>query len=583
MGLHPFTQPPKVKDIDQWLGMVRDRSGTEVLDNEFKTLDNIDNILTQSLQKRLGTIKFGSVTHATGSLVRSGMTYTNSAAVKTFLKLVGGQLYKWTAGSPGSWSTVGAAVFTDVTTFLKQLMTHKTGAAASTTGTATAADSTTVTDGAATMTVNQYVGFILSIHGQQKVIVGNNATIFYLAEPFDDIPVPTDTYNVYARQQEIFIATGTEFYKCDGTTLTQIDNSVYALAFKGIELHDNRLWGWKNNRVYWSDTGLGEHFSRNNWKDFASDVTMVADLAEVLVVYEAKAVTVKFNSDPTQFFWRKTLTGYGTSSPGSVAVYPGIQFFLDPTMGVMYVSLKSLILRALSPWGDEIEPLSASLNYINTMIFAHTTAEINAATSWINNGNYYLRIGSDLFVLHVLASITASQSQANLQQTHWIWTHRTYPAAQIPAWIGEYDADLVFGGSTNGQIYAVNQASVYSDDGTAITQTLEKVNWNADGSTALKSFDALYFTMDKPTAPLTYNVYLLPGGVTFGGTPDLTFDPSNSDVDRNSILKIPSNPSDTNGRKDAGTYFSLKVVEVSSLATTSMENLELHYYQGILS
>ena len=49
---------------------------------------------------------------------------------------------------------------------------------------------------------------------------------------FDDIP--TGTYNIYPRAIEFFIANGTNFYKCDGTTLTSVDNSVFAQAFTGI-------------------------------------------------------------------------------------------------------------------------------------------------------------------------------------------------------------------------------------------------------------------------------------------------------------------------------------------------------------
>lgn len=577
-----FTQP-LVNSIDTWFGMTRDRSGTEVLNNEFRTIDNYDNILTQSLQKRLGCIKYGSVAHTNGTVVQTGMTFITSAAAKVFLKVANSTIYKWTAGAPGSWGAVGASVFTDTTTFLKQLLTHQTGAAAAATSTCTAADSTTVTNGAAGMTINQYVGYVLSINGQQKIITGNNATVFTLAEPFDDIPAAAAAYNVYARQQEFFIATGTEFYKCDGTTLTRLDNSVYANSFKGIEVHDNRLWGWKGNRVYWSDTGLGEHFSRNNLKDFASDVQCVADLAEALVVYETKSVTVKFNSDPSQFFWRKTLNGYGTSSPKSVATYPGIQFFLDSQMGVMYVSLKSLVVRTLTPWGDEISPLSASLNYINTLIFAHSSAEILAACAWVNNGNYYLRVGNEVFVLHVLASITASRSQSDVSQTQWIWTRRTYPTAIIPNSIFEFDTDLVFGGSTNGQAYAMNQAAVYTDDGTTITTTLEKCDWDVDDSYRSKSYDGLYITMDLPASTITYNIYFLPGGTTFGAGVDKTFDPFASDTSRKAIVKIPSNPSDTGGRKDTGIYISIKITESATIATTNFEDMEIHYYPQVLS
>ena len=568
--------PPTLsaKNIDTHLGMVRDRSGTEMRTEEYRTLSNIDNVLLQSLRKRLGSAKYAAQTESAGAKVQEVMTFTDSAGTKTYIKIANGQLRKSTGGA---WSTIGAAVFTDTQTFIRQLNTRKTGASADATGTSTASDFSTVTDGAASMTINAHLGKVLSIGGQQKVIVGNSATVFYLGERFDDAPA-NGTYNVYPRQQEFFIANGTNFYKCDGTTLTQLDTSAYATSFTGLEIHDSRLWAWKGSRGYWSDIGLGEHFSRNSWKDFSSDLQCITDLAEILVFSEKKKVTVKLNEQPDSFFWRTTLTNYGLIAPKSAAVYPGYLFFLDDQLGVMMLHLKDITARNLTVFGDEIMPVSTSLNYINTLIFAHSAAELAAACGFVDHGNYYLRIGSDVFVLHVQASIELSAKKFG--ETVWVWSIRTYPTAIIPSAMGRYDTSFVFGGSTNGQVYEVNKTGTYDDDGTAIQQILEKCDWLGD-SIDRKGFDALHVSQGTQASSSTYNLYIAGGGgTTFSATPDLQWDPSTIGTDRLMTLKFPGNPSDS-PKKDTGIATSIRIDETSSVLTSDIESLSLHYFPGV--
>ena len=569
-------QSPTPVNVDTFLGFVRDRSGTEMRNEEFRTITNLDNVLIQSLRKRLGSAKYAAQTEASGAKVQELMTFTDSAGTKTYIKIAGGQLRKSTGGA---WSTIGSAVFTDTQTFIRQLNTRKTGASADATGTSTASDFTTVTDGAASMTINAHLGKVLSIGGQQKVIVGNSATVFYLGERFDDAPA-NGTYNVYPRQQEFFIANGTNFYKCDGSSLTQLDTSVYAAAFTGLEVHDNRLWAWKGPRAYWSDIGLGEHFSRNSWKDFSSDIQSINDLAEIMVVHEKKKVTIKMNENPDQFFWRTTLSGYGNIAPKSAAVFPGYMFFLDDQLGVMMLHLKDITTRNLTAFGDEIMPVSTSQNYVNTLILGHTAAELAAAVGFVDHGNYYLRIGTDLFVLHAQASIENTQRVFNT--TVWIWTTRTYPSAMIPNAIGKFDTALVFGGATNGQVYEVNKAATYDDDGTAITQTIEKCDWLGD-KLDQKNFDALYVRQDASSATATYKLYIAAnGGTTFSGTEDLSWDSAgNAAVDRLITNKFPSNPGDAGGKKDSGIAVSYKIEEIGSVLTSDIELIVLHFFPGV--
>lgn len=563
--------PPSLstRTIDEFLGMVRDRSGTEMLEREFRTVKNCDIYLLQAMRKRLGSAKYGGVTESSGSKVQAGFTYVAPDGTKYPIKIAGGQLRKY---SGGSWSTVGSAIFTDTTTWFAQMNAQKTGASADATGSLTSADSTSITDGGAAFTTNAHVGKMLSVSSQKKIIGSNNATKIFITERFDD--TPTGTYNIYPTQQEFFIATGTEFYKCDGTTLTQLDNTTVALAFTGIAFHDSRLWGWKKNRAYWSDVNNGENFSRNAWKAMQTDIQCIADFADVMMVYEQKKVTALFGSNPDQFFWKTVMTGFGAVSPKSVASYPGVQFFLDDRLGVMVVNLKQLSAK-----DEEIEPVSASLGYINDLILAHSANELAAACAYCDGINYYLRVGDDVYVLHVQASLETSRAFGSLS---WIWSWRTYPAAIVPNSMFMLDTAFCFGGSTNGQVYEVNKAGQYTDDGTAIQRIIEKCDWNPNGTKSQKNFDALHVTSDIGGSSCSVNFTFAKGGTSFSGSPDLTVDP-NTLTDRDQEIKVPSNPSDARGKVDTGQTLSFRIDDSATVGVADIELIELHYYPGIIS
>lgn len=564
--------PPNLstRTIDQFLGMARDRSGTEQGEKEFRTLLNIDNALLEALRPRLGTAKYGGSTDASGSKVQAGFTYLNPSNVEIPLKIAGGQIRSYVSSS---WGNIGSAIFTDTVTWFAQMNAQKTGASADDTGTVTSADSSSLTDGSATFTINEHVGKIVVVGGEAKIITANTPTQLLVAERFD--VTPTGTYNVYPIQQEFFVATGSQFYKCDGTTLTQLDNSSFALAFKGICVHDTRLWAWKGSRLYWSDIGNGQHFSRNAWKNLASDVQVAADFGDVLVAYEKKRVYVKFGSNPDQFFWKTAMVGYGCIAPKSVATHPGgLQFFLDETLGVMVLSLSDM-----SKDDNEIEPVSCSQNFINTLLLAHSAADIANACGSCDGTNYYLRVGSTVYVLHVTASLMARRA---FSTNAWIWSYRTYPAAQIPESMFTYGTAFCFGGSTNGQVYEVNKAGTYTDDGTAISLQIQKCDWNPNATESDKSYDSLHIIQDVGGVG-TVNYTFARGGTTFSGTPDESVNLATTSYERNQEIKYPSNPSDARGKLDTGRTTSFQIDASASAAMADIECIELHYLTGVVS
>jgi hypothetical protein len=318
----------------------------------------------------------------------------------------------------------------------------------------------------------------------------------------------------------------------------------------------------------------GENFSRNAWHAQGTDIQCIADFADVLMVYEYKKVTAMFGSNPDQFFWKTVMSGFGCVAPKSVASYPGIQFFLDDKLGVMVVNLKQLAAK-----DDEIEPVSASLGYINDLILAHSAAELAAACAHCDGINYYLRVGDYVYVLHVQASLQTSGAFGSLS---WIWSWRTYPAAIVPNCIFTLDTALCFGGSTNGQVYEVNKAGQFTDDGTAIQRIIEKCDWNPNKTKSEKSYDALHVTQDIGGSACTINYTFARGGTTFIGTPDQTVDPATAGS-RDHEIKVPSNPSDARGKLDTGQTISFQINDSATVGVADIELLELHYYPNIIS
>lgn len=571
--------PPDLsfKGIDEFLGMARDRAGTEQSDAEFRTLQNVDNVLLSRLKKRLGSAKYGGLTDTTGNKVQGLFTFIDPSGNTRYMKMSGQQLQMLYSGA---WSDIGSNIFADVTTWMAQMNAQKTGAAADANGTLTSADATSITDSGAAWTPKAFTGKILVVGGQKKIIVTNTATQIIVAERFDD--TPSGTYNVYPVQQELYIATGSQYYRTDphaGTpALTQLDNGYGATTFTGICTHARRMWGWKDNRLYWSDNGQGENFSRNAWKAMLTDVKVAADLGEVLVVYEQKQITVKFNDNPDQFVWKTALAGYGTIAPKSIGTYPGgLQFALDEKLGVMVVNTQKLTPNA----DEQIEPVSASLDYVNGLIFANTAADLANACGYCDGENYYLSIGDTVYVLHVQASLDA---RATFGRLVWVWSIRSYPTAIRPNVIGQFGTDLVFGGSTNGQVYHVNKAATYSDDGTAIEMIIEKTDWNPTGKRDHKNYDALHVAQDAASGAVTMEYYFKAGGTSFDVSADNSYNQqSGTAQSKFQEIKIPGNPSQSGGKKDSGQSFSYKIRESSSLAVPDIEDIELHYYPNIIS
>lgn len=548
--------------LDKFYGMVRDRTGPEMHNAEFYDLTNMRNNNLEGLKPRPGSTKVFSETETSGSKVYGLHTFRDDSGTEIYLKACNTRIYKSTGGS---WSAIsGKTDFAATTHFFATLNTKDTGAANSTSGTTTSADTTSITDSGSGWTVNDYVGEVLTVNSEIKLVTANTNEKIFVSERFDEEP-SSDSFTVNPRAQEFFVANGTDFYKCDGATFTRLDNSSYAFAFTGIESHASRLFGWKGTRLHWSDLGVGEHFSRNSWKDFTTPIKCVKSIGNVLIIYERNKVTAMFGDSPDNFFFQEILVGIGTNSPKSVANYHGLyQFFLDENLGIAVLSMKSL-----QPSDEGEEPFSISRDYINSLISAQSSANIAAACAEVDEDHYHLCIDDDWYVLNVKASNKSGFDK-------WIWTVSDYPNAIDANVLGHFGTKFVSGAQDNGQVYELETGT--DDDGTAIATTIEKRNWNPGNMPNRKKFWALRVTQPIAGSSTTMSFSADPDGTTYGSAIE-TVELSTAGTDEHRY-EFTGNPSDV---KDTGRKISFKLTNSTGGLMTEIEQVELLFYPGIFT
>jgi len=552
----------RVARIDTFLGASTDRSGVELLKNEFTTLTNIQNNNLKGLSKRPGATKVFDQTHAgSATKARGVFTYT-VAGVETYIKIDDqGKVYKST-GSTWTQITASAPTFANADAYMASMNTKDTGAANTDSGTAEAGTSNDIKDHDKNLTVGAYIDQALTVNGEIKLISGNSPTTIFVKERFDTTP-STETYTVNPRAVEFFIANGTNFYKCDGTTFTRLDNSNFAFAFTGIETHVGRLFGWKGTRLHWSDVGIGEHYSRDSFKDFSSDIQRVKSFGDVLVVYEREKVSVLRGSNPDAAEIEEVLD-IGTTAPKSVANYHGqYQFFLNEEFGVIIFSKSDLKSEGRG------EPVSISDSYYNDDILAQSSASIQAAPGEVHKEHYHLCIDDDWYKLNVRAS-------ENTGFKHWVWMKDDRPATHDANVLGHFGTRLVSGPQDTGQIFHIENTAATSDDSAAIARTMEKKDWNPTGRRDNKHYARIKISQATTAATATMNYFADPEGSTYGSAMKSinlkTAGTSEHDV------PFTANASDV---KNIGKKISIKITESGTVAVSDIEEISMLYLPGI--
>ena len=556
-------QPPgaSTRTIDRFFGMVSDRSGVEMDENEFTALTNYRVDYLRRLKLRNGSKKQGGLTHTGSSNPVLGLDQFVHEDGSVFdLKVVNTVLYKSDDG--GAWASLRTGLAA-ATTFFASMITKKTGAGNEESDTVDSSTATTVTATSLSMTEAEHVGKMLVINGENKYIKSNTATKITVAERFDVVPSAGDAFTVVATQKECFYANGTDFEKTDGTTQTVLDSSVHAYVFDGVVEYINRLWGWRGSDLHFSDIGAGEHFSRNALYPYGSKIIVAKTFGSMLAVWESNRITAIDGDNPDHWKQFPVSTNRGTDSQLSVATYANMQFGLNKDLGVIIISTDSL-----NPGGPE--PLSVSDEYITVEILAHTDAEINAACGEVADSKYHLTVGTDHYTLHIRESLNAPRNDAG--GIRWIWTKDSYPGALVANILRLMGTQLIAGSDTDGQLYEYNAAATYDDDGTAIAGLIEKQYWRPRVDERRTFFWSLKWRQDTTAAQVNVVVSGDPDGVTYGAalaTIDLNTETSNLHE-----VKFTANPDDD---KSKGYTMSYKLVTSTSILVPGIEELHLLY------
>lgn len=551
------------KRLDQFFGMSTDREPQELSDGEWTNLLNCRNNILEGIRKRLGGRKVFSETHTTGAKVWGLHTFIDDANTETYIKIVGTEIYKSTGGA---WTQITGTV-TAADTYFATLGAIDTGAASSDTGTSTSGSSLSITNTGKAYTKNVHVGRILSIANEKKLIGANSATIVYVKEAFDETP-STTAYTIYPRATEFFFANGTEFWKCDGTTLTNLSASVFAYPFTGIEQHQGRIFGWKGTRLHWSDLGVGEHFAGTAWQDFETPILRAKSIAGFLVVYEANKVTYMSGDSPSTFSFKVLFPNIGLIAPKSVANYYGAyQMFLS-RLGVIVISADSLKSDTETS-GDKQgeEPINISVDYLQLDIDTQSTAHKAAACGEVFGDNYMLCIDDDWYVLNL-------RSSAKTNFRRWVWSKDDRPDAMDANCLGQFGTRYVAGAQDNGQVYELEVTN--ADDGTAIVWTMERERWNPTGKSDRKRFWSLNMTQEVG-ASSTMSYYVDPEGSTYGAAiKSISLLTATDNIHK---IKIPGNPSDV---KNIGRDLSIKISEASTASVGEIQEMQLLYYPSLV-
>lgn len=555
-------QPPgaSTRTIDMFFGMVSDRSGVELDEKEFTALTNYRVEYLRRLKVRNGAKKFNALTHTGSANPVLGLDrFVTEAGSEIDLKLVDTVLYK--SADAGAWASLQTGL-TAAKTFFASMVTVKTGASADVTDTVDSADATTITATGLGATVNAHVGKILVINNQNKFIIRNTADRIFVAERFDDVPAVGDSFTIRISQKECFFANGTNFYKTDGTTNTQLDNVVTAYAFTGVVEHLGRLWGWTNKKVHFSDVSVGQNFSRSSLFPYV-EVQVCKPIGDMLAVWETNRVTVIEGDNPDNLRQLPVSATRGTTAPFSVASYDNMQFGVNKDLGVIVISTEKI-----NPGGPE--PVSVTDEYITKEILAHSSAEINAACGEVSESRYYLYVGTDLYILHIRESLKAPRDDAG--NIRWIWTKDSYPAAIVGNVLRLLGTQIACGSDTDGQVYELEAASQFTDDGTAIAGTIEKQHWRPRTDESQIFFWSLKVRQAIAGSALNVVYYADPDGVTYGS--------AISTIDINAAtsplhqVKFTSNPSDD---KSKGNTMSYKITTSSSIEVPAIEEIHLLY------
>lgn len=588
--------------MDDFLGMAPDQLGIEAAQNQFTRMENCYTDL-RVIKKRFGCGKWQGVTHATGGATYGLFEPVGSPSVGEFgtIKHTDDDLYFFNVFSSTWIQMTGMNVgFAD--SYFGEINMIKSGASADVSDTTASGSTTTVinlTTGG--LTPNAHVGKIVEIQHatgtpyryERKIIIGNTANTITVSsnEPLNEAPASSKTVKIYPVRVEVVTAMAdsstTGMYiklaaavavagisgSSTATGMTRLDETIntYGYGFRGIEVHQNRVFGWNNNRLRWSDLGNGEQFSKNAFLDFTTDIRAVKSFTDnIIIVYERTRVSAILTDDANPANWQLRVISplEGCNYPRCVANYYSanyaLQFFVSTGL-----EIKAIPSDIFTDRNREAKVFSVSKNYINS--------ELTSAFSCMEvtkNGHLIVAMTNSIWWrLNVEAS-------ERTKFAHWIWskdTRSSSPTDRSSRVLVRSGSYFLSGRTQSGQIDGLDVDGVYSDDGTSYSLVLDKRSLQDSLFGDLCHFYTFNIAQGPSGGSTTVSLYVVPDNTPAGsmGSAIASYNPSTGDKHRE--LRIPVSPS---SNKDRGKRLDFRITEDGSVQFADIERIEITFYPG---
>ena len=187
----------------------------------------------------------------------------------------------------------------------------------------------------------------------------------------------------------------------------------------------------------------------------------------------------------------------------------------------------------------------------------------------MDEDHYHLCIDDNWYELNVKASDKTGFR-------HWVWTQANRPDAMDANVLGHYGIKFVGGAQDNGQVYEYESGA--DDDGTAISLTIEKRDWNPGNTPMRKHFDSLRVIQGTTASTETMNFLADVDGSTYGAAIE-SKDLQSTGTDELKY-RFTNNPSD---QKGAGRKVSFKFTNTAAGGMPEIQQMELLYRGGKFS
>lgn len=427
---------------------------------------------------------------------------------------------------------------------------------------------------------------------EYKVIAGNyndgtdDHLLFNEDDPLNGAPAIGTTIDIHDANTNLYIGGGGEYARvqpdemADGVVAgasadgyRQLDTTNTAIigdGFTGITSHANRIFGWYQDTVRFSDLYNGDNFGSASYIKFSTLIRAVVPFNDnVAIIYGVHGIWALIGVSPSSWELRLITQEIGCNDPKTIATYSStamtMQFFVARDGSVRVITSDSF--RAVS---REVKLESVSENYIHK--------EFSNLSNWTcggidNEGRYHVFRGStgEFWTLNVRAS-------EKMRFREWAWSKGQFASASLAPYItANIAGSLRLGMTSSGQLYTMNNGT--TDDGTAIPGTIRRRGLNFDALGDRTKFSKIQIAQGASDSSTTMTVKAEANNSTAGTIEHtiMTYDPSTGDKLRKGT--IPNNPSLQEG---TGQMIDYEITESGSVAIAPIEQINFGYRPSVL-